>query len=94
MTERAIKAYEAYGKVTDFKNYQGLPMPTWDALPPKIKEAWVAATDCVAEMEKQREVMSFEEAWAEKEAAGYQYGQDALENVHFGWEIRDAIQKR
>lgn len=31
--------------------------------------------------------MTFEEAWAEKEKEGYQYGEDALEHVHFGWEI-------
>ncbi len=30
---------------------------------------------------------SFEEAWAEKEKEGYQYGEDALEQVHFGWEL-------
>lgn len=33
---------------------------------------------------------SFEEAWAEKEKAGYKYGPDALEQVKFGWEIRDS----
>ena len=41
--EYAQLAYAAYGKVTDFKNYQGLPMPKWEELPPKIQEAWVAA---------------------------------------------------
>lgn len=35
--------YAAYGKVTDFKNYQGLPMPAWEALGDKIREAWIAA---------------------------------------------------
>jgi hypothetical protein len=39
----AKQAYQAYGKVTDFKNYQGLPMPKWEELPPKIQEAWIAA---------------------------------------------------
>lgn len=34
-----------------------------------------------------REAVSFEQAWAQKEAEGYQYGHDALENVRFGWEI-------
>jgi hypothetical protein len=33
---------------------------------------------------------TFEEAWAEKVAAGYQYGEDALEQVRFGWEMRAA----
>lgn len=40
----AEQAYQAYGAVTDFKNYQGLPMPKWAELPPKIREAWCAAT--------------------------------------------------
>ncbi len=30
---------------------------------------------------------SFEEAWAAKEAEGYQYGDDALEQVQLGWEL-------
>jgi hypothetical protein len=37
--------YRVYGSVTDFKNYQGLPMPEWDALPAKIVEAWNAVAD-------------------------------------------------
>lgn len=47
-SELATIAYRAYGSVTDFKNYQGLPMPEWDQLPPKIQEAWRAATRVVA----------------------------------------------
>ncbi len=31
---------------------------------------------------------TFEQAWAQKEAEGYQYGADALEHVRFGWELR------
>lgn len=42
-------AYAAYGAVTDFKNYQGLPMPEWDNLPPKIQEAWQAAVSVVSD---------------------------------------------
>lgn len=38
--------------MTEFKNYQGLPMPEWNALPAKIQEAWQAAVkeaiDCAA----------------------------------------------
>jgi dCMP deaminase len=33
---------------------------------------------------------TFEEAWAEKERAGYQYGSDALDLVRFGWQLHDA----
>lgn len=38
----ARTAYHAYGGVTDWKNYQGNPMPKFDELPAKIQEAWVA----------------------------------------------------
>lgn len=30
---------------------------------------------------------TFEQAWAVKEAEGYQYGEDALEKVRIGWEM-------
>lgn len=40
-------AYDAYGAVTDHKNYQGLPMPKWEDLPPRIQEAWRAACGAV-----------------------------------------------
>jgi hypothetical protein len=39
----AAAAYEAYGQVTDHKNYQQLPMPEWEQLPPRIQEAWQEA---------------------------------------------------
>lgn len=42
--ELARIAYKKYGQVTDFKNYQGFPMPEFDALPDKIKEAWEQAS--------------------------------------------------
>lgn len=41
--------YAAYGKVTDYKNYQGLPMPTWDALPGAVQTAWRAAGVAIAQ---------------------------------------------
>ncbi len=37
---------------------------------------------------------TFEEAWAEKEKEGFRYGEDALEQVRFGWEIREGIEAR
>jgi hypothetical protein len=40
----AREAYRAYGATTDFKNFQGNPMPAFDDLPPKIREAWGAAS--------------------------------------------------
>lgn len=41
--EQAKRSYRAYGEVTDFKNFQGNPMPEWDALPERIQAAWVNA---------------------------------------------------
>lgn len=43
----ARAAYSGYGVITDNKNYQGLPMPAYDDLGPKIQEAWRAAADAV-----------------------------------------------
>lgn len=40
-------AYTAYGKTTNFKNYQGSPMPSWDSLPSSIKSAWMQAAGAV-----------------------------------------------
>lgn len=39
----AKQCYYGYGSVTDFKNFQGNPMPEWEQLPGKIQEAWKAA---------------------------------------------------
>ena len=39
----AESAYNAYGEATGRKNYQGLPMPAWEDLPPSIQNAWVQA---------------------------------------------------
>lgn len=41
--ERAQRAYEAYGAVTEHKNFQGDPMPAWDSLGDTIQAAWIAA---------------------------------------------------
>jgi len=32
--------YSVYGSATDYKNYQGLPMPAWKDLTEKIQLAW------------------------------------------------------
>lgn len=34
--------------------------------------------------------ITFEQAWAAWEAKGFQYGEDALEQVRFGWEIANS----
>lgn len=40
----ARAAYAAYGQATGGLNYQGLPMPGWEALGETIQGAWIAAT--------------------------------------------------
>jgi 8-oxo-dGTP pyrophosphatase MutT (NUDIX family) len=42
-TPVAKSGYDAYGDFVEWKNYAGLPMPTWDSLPTKIQEAWKVA---------------------------------------------------
>ena len=41
----AEELYLAYGAVTDFKNFQGNPMPEYKDLPEIIKLAWQAAAE-------------------------------------------------
>jgi hypothetical protein len=43
----AQMAYHAYGESTDFKNFQGNPMPIWGALPERIRAAWGCAVRAV-----------------------------------------------
>lgn len=43
MKKQVLDAYDRYGSVTDYKNFQGNPMPKFDELPVKIQEAWFAA---------------------------------------------------
>lgn len=46
-TTLAVSAYNAYGAVTDHKNFRGEPMPAFEALPEKIQDAWRAAVSQV-----------------------------------------------
>lgn len=43
--EKAQRAYDAYGAVTEHKNFQGDPMPAWADLGDTIQAAWVAAAN-------------------------------------------------
>ncbi|MEH2393876.1 MAG: hypothetical protein V7K21_20155 [Nostoc sp.] len=56
--ELAQIAYHAYGQTTDFKNYQGLPMPKWENLSLKIQQAWIAAAVAVARITVERSAKS------------------------------------
>lgn len=40
-------AYEAYGRVTDHKNFRGGEMPQWSELPVVIQQAWMGAAHAV-----------------------------------------------
>lgn len=51
----AENAYNAYGKTTDFKNFQGNPMPKWADLPEGIQTAWKAAVNDVMKSLKVRD---------------------------------------
>lgn len=44
---RARIAYTAYGRKTQFKNFMGDPMPSFDDLPATIREAWIAAANVI-----------------------------------------------
>jgi len=56
----ARQAYEAYGATTDHKNFLGQPMPTWEQLPPKIQQAWVAASLRVRDVSLTEFLLTFE----------------------------------
>lgn len=51
LTEAAKIAYSAYGKTTDYKNYQGNPMPKFEDLPEAIRNAWINASAAVLSIE-------------------------------------------
>lgn len=40
-------AYNAYGAITEHRNYKGDPMPTWDELTALARVAWIAAASAV-----------------------------------------------
>lgn len=39
----AQRAYEAYGKYVNWRNYEGKPMPPWEGLELVTQGAWTAA---------------------------------------------------
>lgn len=43
MINLAQVAYEAYGKSTNWRTYNDLPMPLWEDLGEKIQKVWLAA---------------------------------------------------
>lgn len=43
----AEQLYNVYGGSADWKNYAGLPMPTYEELPANIKKHWTVVADFV-----------------------------------------------
>jgi hypothetical protein len=41
----AREAYQAYGRTTGNRDYQGLPMPEWDGMTPTIRSAWINSVE-------------------------------------------------
>ncbi len=41
-------AYHAYGRSTNFRNFQGNKMPGWEELPEPIKNAWIASGQAIS----------------------------------------------
>lgn len=46
-TDLGKVAYAAYGKATNFRDPNGNPLPVWDVLPGKWKEAFAATAEAV-----------------------------------------------
>lgn len=77
-TWRAIApvAYNAYGSVVGFKNFQGQPMPSFDQLPETIKQAWERAARTVGECLQHPELIV-----ADHPQTGQQIVNDALQKL-------------
>lgn len=88
-TDLAKAMYLSYGETTEFKNYQGNPMPDWKDLTPKIQGAWEAAA-CRAIgymiVEQQYEDNRLQDEWDakfkfdEREMAQIEHAQDYASN--------------
>lgn len=66
----AIEGYHAYGSEVGWKNYAGLPMPTWPELTDKIRSAWRAHTRAVIAGVAKRRIAAFRDdpslSWEER----------------------------
>lgn len=75
------QAYAAYGRTTDHKNYQGLPMPAWTDLGDTIRQAWENAAQAVhggAEIQR----LTAERNQLARETADLRDTHDALRKRH------------
>ena len=52
----AEAGYAAYAKTTDGKNFRGEPMPEFDQLPEKQREAWINAVCAIGSAAEQKVV--------------------------------------
>jgi hypothetical protein len=56
----ASMLYHVYGHTTEFKNFKGDAMPSWEALPEKQRNAWLAVGDKFLESGGQLPMMASE----------------------------------
>lgn len=75
----ASTAYNAYGSVVGFKNYQGNPMPSFDEQPDLIKQAWERVARTVGECLEHPELITQTSA-----QAGQQIIDEAMRKVEEG----------
>lgn len=47
LIDLARKGYEGYASFTGNKTFDGRDMPSWEALPERIQQAWRAATTAI-----------------------------------------------
>lgn len=57
MIDYARIAYEAYAQHQGWKNYQGNPIPQWDAVRQDIKDAWDTAVQAVLDVQHTTEIV-------------------------------------
>ena len=64
-TEIAEEGYKAYAAHSGNVNFQGNPMPTWENLPPAIREHWEAAVRHVGNLCRDGRIIVPAEYWKE-----------------------------
>lgn len=82
----AQTAYEGYAAFTGGKTHDGRDMPTWDALPDRIRDAWAAGLDAALEVVAERATPLLEEIEAKANVmngAALVHDLDTITNANF-----------